>query len=148
MAWENGSCYKGQIFNGTMEGIGTMENKGWKYVGQWVNGEMHGAGQIFCPDGSSVKCSFVSGSMFGEGFYLTRAKIKYRIIAAGRDIMPQSNYGCGSMIGTTLIYSEIFGCITFYIGLLIMIYLIISMNTIAYALVSVLGFHYLCIIGL
>ncbi|CAI2378828.1 unnamed protein product [Moneuplotes crassus] len=73
--WKNGCIYKGEWVDGDKEGHGTQiwgkETKwaGDQYVGQWLNGLMHGKGLYTWKNGNTYKGEYKNNQRNGYGVY-------------------------------------------------------------------------------
>ncbi|CAI2378751.1 unnamed protein product [Moneuplotes crassus] len=71
--WKNGTMYKGEWVDGDKEGHGTQiwgyctEWAGDQYVGQWLNGLMHGKGIYTCKNGTTYEGDWRNNCMNGYG---------------------------------------------------------------------------------
>lgn len=63
----NGDIYEGDVVDGVFAGQGTYTSNQHRYVGQFVNGRMHGAGTFHWPDGRIYEGSFVNEKRHGRG---------------------------------------------------------------------------------
>ena len=66
--YEEGGVYEGMFVDGVRQGRGTYTlPDGFKYTGQWVNGEIQGQGIAQYPNGSLFEGQFTDGKPNGQG---------------------------------------------------------------------------------
>ena len=66
--YDDGSIYEGTFKDGRQDGTGTYKlANGYEYTGEWVAGEIKGAGTARFPNGSVYVGLFVAGKPQGKG---------------------------------------------------------------------------------
>jgi len=66
--FQGGWKYVGEFKNGEASGQGIATHKdGWKYVGEFKNGDRNGQGTVTCPDGERYVGEFKDGKYNGQG---------------------------------------------------------------------------------
>ena len=63
----NGDVYEGDVVDGVWTGRGAYTGKQHRYVGEFRNGKMHGAGVFHWPDGRVYEGAFVNERRHGRG---------------------------------------------------------------------------------
>lgn len=63
----NGDVYEGEVVDGVPTGQGTYISSRHRYVGEFQNGKMHGAGTIYWPDGRVFEGRFANDRRQGRG---------------------------------------------------------------------------------
>jgi len=61
--------YEGYFFNNQADGYGIMQNRGWRYEGEFKEGMWEGNGAITRIDGMSYNGQFVCGEKHGRGVF-------------------------------------------------------------------------------
>ena len=78
LTFDDGSHYKGELVDGTIDGKGTMTwPDGTSYSGCWRDGNSHGQGKRIQADGSILEGNFIAGDLNGEGHLITTNGTEY-----------------------------------------------------------------------
>ena len=68
--FDNGDSYLGELLDGKLHGHGKyIWKEGSKYIGNWINGLKHGRGIIFFPNGTRYDGEFFNDQYHGRGVY-------------------------------------------------------------------------------
>jgi hypothetical protein len=73
------TTYRGVFSNGRLNGKGVfVDRSGLAYRGQWLNGLMHGPGELTLPNGDVYIGGFSEGRLHGQGTYIDTSGVVYR----------------------------------------------------------------------